>query len=237
MYTLDTINTGSKVVLSGIADRNLARRLKIIGVMPGCHLELFHEHVLDSSVVVRSEKGIAVLDAEMASKLMICHEDDHITPVVDMFPGENGHVYDLPAIYCLKRIMSVLGLSTGSQVFMVNRIPPFYYSIYVNSKDIRITQGLACRIWGSIRGRECQLALASEGDEFHVQDVLGGRRVKNVIDKLGIKQNKTARVNSLILFDGDIPLGEQLLILTTESGSRVHLNSRQASRMYVAPSG
>ncbi|WP_045217058.1 ferrous iron transport protein A [Desulfonatronovibrio magnus] len=231
---LDLIEPGSKVVLDEVMDDNLARRLAGVGIKPGAELHISLEPAAERSVQVLAKHGMVILDPGMAAGVFVHHDDDHRTPVSEMFPGESGYVQAMTCGACLEDVLNDLGVQKGSHIQMISHVKPLCYRLLINNKLVQITQGLACKVLVRQNEDKSQLAMISHESDLEVMQLLGKNNVRQVYERLSIRQGVIIKLESVVEFKDHIPMVKKMLIINTRCGSRIYINNRQARLMVVS---
>lgn len=172
--------------LISVDDDQLRLRLERIGVTSGTQITLMEEEARMQPVRIKGKKGEAVLSAGMAAKVVVHHDDDHKTPVFEMRPGEKGHIEGLTAGSSLERTLAILGFAEGDSLELVRCLPPMDYVTLIDGKRIRLVEGMASKIFGTVDGNSTQFVLVGRGKSFMVTDILGGRKAAATIANVGI---------------------------------------------------
>jgi Fe2+ transport system protein FeoA len=178
--------------------------------------------------------GEVILAAGMASKIIAHHDDGHKTPVLEMQPGEQGHVEGLICGSALEQGLAVLGIRENDNLTMVRRIPPMEYQVVVDGKRVHLSEGAAAKVWVKMGDNFTQLASAGAGKPLHVELLLGGKRAYAQLEALGVTPGKTVIVEQVepaqrIGRGG----GDQMVMSAIASGVRVYLRPDQTKKILV----
>lgn len=231
--SLDLIEPGSKVVLDEVIDDNLARRLAGVGIKPGTELHISLEPAAERSVQVLAKHGMVILDPGMTAGVFVHHDDDHRTPVSEMFPGESGSIQGITCEHCLEDVLNHLGLQKGSHIQLISHVKPLCYRLLINDKMVQITQGLACKVLVRHNEKISQMAMILHEADLEILQLLGKNNVRQVYQRLGMRQGTKIKLESVIEFKDHIPMLKKLLIVNSKCGSRIYINNNQARLMMV----
>lgn len=235
LYTVDQAPRDTPMVLAEIKDEQLAERLARIGVYPGDETMRQDEEAVSGSVRVRGPKGEVVLGGGMAAKVIAHHDDGHKTPVIEMHPGEAGHVEGLICGSALAEGLAVLGIRENDPITMLRRVPPMTYLTLIGGKRVQLTEGIATKIWGEMDGRFMQFVTAGRNKPFCVQRLLAGRRASAMLARLDIAPGRA------IILEGVTPAqtmgrgGRDQVVLAMKTGLRLYLRPDQAQSVLVFP--
>ena len=155
------------LILRRIASENLKNNFERMGLHEGSELEVMSEDSALHPVRIRGPKGEVLLAAGMASKVIIHHDDGHITPVFEMSPGERGHIEGLTAGSHLMESLKILGINEGDNIELIRCLPPMEYKASVDGTRYRLTEGMAAKIWGDCGNETCQLATCGKGTAIY----------------------------------------------------------------------
>ena len=212
------------LVVEQIRDEQLSRRFTRLGIAQGDVLTRMNEEAHISPVRVRTPKGEVVLASGMAAKVIIHHDDGHKTPAVEMHPGEEGHVEGLVCGSALERGLGILGIHENDRIGMLRRIPPMdYVALKDGSTRTTLTEGMAAKVWGHVRGRETQFAMAGVGEAFTVTALLGGTRAKASLENLGVAPGVVLTLESVRPALGAGRAAKGQTVLRMASGLRLYL--------------
>ncbi|MFW5487140.1 MAG: FeoA domain-containing protein [Desulfovibrio sp.] len=235
LMLLDEAPYGVHLVLSQMDTPHLADRFARMGLHPGDIIIRLDEEVEPGPVRVRGPLGEVILAAGMASKVIAHHDDDHKTPIMEMHPGEHGHVEGLVCGSGLEKGLAILGLRENDRVEMLRRLPPMQYEALVKGHTVRLTEGTAAKIWGECGGKRLQFAMAGTGRPFKVLKLLGGHRAVTLLQGEGINEGDTitlVRVSpARSLGNG----GQNHSVIQSSSGLRIYLRPEQTRTIWVAP--
>ncbi|MBG0774896.1 MAG: FeoA domain-containing protein [Desulfovibrionaceae bacterium] len=233
LLTMDKAPCDTPLVLVALEDSVLAARLARMGLNPGDEIVRLDEEVAPGPVRIKGPAGEVVLAPGMAAKVIAHHDDGHMTPILEMTPGERGHVEGLLCGESLEWGLAVLGLQENDRVEMRHRIPPMEYTVLVDGAPVRLPEGAAAKVWGRQAGRDLQLCMAATGKPFEVLQLLGGERAVALLERNGIVPGKVVvpeRVASArIMWRHD----RKQIVVESRSGLRLYLRPDQARRIIV----
>lgn len=181
---------GLPLVVETVGNGGLAAELAKLGIRRGTRLIRLEP---DVSVIqpmrVRGPQGEVILTGNMASGLVVHLENGKIVPLLDMLPGDKGHLEGITVNpdSALAETFSVLGLKENDTVELLRRLPPMEYAALVDGKTrISLPGGMAAKVWGQCQGREMQFAMAASAKPFLVRRILGGQGAQGRISALGL---------------------------------------------------
>jgi Fe2+ transport system protein FeoA len=236
IVTVDQAPCDIPLLLTEINDPSLADRLARIGVLPGDELTRLHEEAVLGSARVLGPHGEVVLAGGMAAKIITHHDDGHKTPLIEMQPGEAGHVEGLICGSALAEGLEIMGIREGDPIRMIRRVPPMSYLALVEKRRVQLTEGAATKIWGRLDGQFVQFALAGRNRPFQVQSLLGGRRATAILHKLGILPGQILTLQEVTPAHCVGEGHRDQVVLVMESGLRLYLRLDQAKTVHVLPS-
>jgi len=221
LCTVDKAPHDVPLVLSEIKDEILSERLFRLGVYPGDILMRLDEDVILGTARVRGPLGEMVLPGGMASKVIVHHDDGHKTPIIEMHPGEKGHVEGLMCGCKLADSLAIMGIRENDPVKMVRRVPPMIYHALIGKKEVLLTEGVATKIWGRMDGLDMQFALAGKGKAFLVLALLDGRRAESVSRNLAIVPGQVIVLKEVTSAYSVGHAGRDQIVLSMESGMAI----------------
>lgn len=237
IMTVDQAPRDVLLLLAEIGDQNLEDRLARLGILPGDELTRLGEEAVLGSARVRGPLGEVVLAGGMAAKIIAHHDDGHKTPVIEMQPGETGHVEGLICGSALAEGLEAMGIRENDPIRMIRRVPPMSYLTRIGKQRVQLTEGVATKIWGEMDGQSMQFALAGRERPFHVRRLLGGERATTILRRLDIQPGN---VLTLLEVTPAHCVGEgrrDQVVLAMESGLRLYLRPDQARSVHVLPLG
>ncbi|WP_291321366.1 FeoA family protein [Desulfonatronospira sp.] len=223
------------LVLVDVACTELADRLARMGLYPGSELIRLQEEVFLQPVRVRGPGGDVVLPGGMASKVIVHHDDGHKTPVLEMLPGETGHIEGLVGGSFLSQSLEVLGIQEHDQIQMVRRVPPMDYLVRTAQSRVQLTESMAAKIWGEMNDREMQLVMAGKNKTFQVKKILGGPRAHERLQEAGIIPECSIALESVMPAASTGIKDRDRIVLRADSGLRIFLRLDQAGDIRVYP--
>jgi len=216
-------------------DEGLAGRLSRLGLYPGAEIVKNDESLELQAARVRTAKGDVILGGGMGLKTIVHLSDGRKIPVLDMAPGEAGHVEGYTGGPGLASVLEALGLGPDETITMVRKLPHMNYIAYVKGNDtIRLPEGDAAKLLGEQEGKIVQFSLSKIHAEFKVKKILGGRKAKERI------KSKSIRVGAMLVLKGvehaeHMSLSHQWQIaITTRDGLHLHLGSEAGEKILVS---
>jgi len=233
--SLDRAPVDQQLRLGPVLKPGLGDRLRRMGLYPGCILRREDEEVALSPVRVRGPKGEATLSAGMAAKVIVHHDDGHKTPVIEMLPGEEGHIEGFTAGTDLQQALCTLGLCEFDRIQLLRKIPPMRYTVRLGEHHrLYLTEGMTAKLWGGMDGREMQFANARKGHPFTVATILGGDSAREQIAALGIRPGSVLTLENV---GPDLAVGNEdgrdCIVVTSADGLRLYLKPDQAASIIV----
>ncbi|MDK2954601.1 MAG: hypothetical protein PWQ57_97 [Desulfovibrionales bacterium] len=233
LSSIDKAPVNTPLVIAEIVHQDLADRLGRLDVQPGDEVMRMDEEALFGPVRVRGPMGEVILAAGMAAKIIAHHDDGHKTPVLEMNPGEQGHVEGLICGSALEQGLAVLGIRENDNLTMVRRIPPMEYQVVVDGKRVHLSEGAAAKVWVKMGETFTQLASAGAGRPLRVELLLGGKRAYAHLESLGVAPGKTVVVERVDPAQRVGREGVDQVVLGAASGLRVYLRPDQAQKILV----
>lgn len=221
------------LVLVEVTSPELGDRLAGMGIYTGSGLTRLQEEVVLGPVRIEGPEGDVVLPGGMAAKVIIHHDDGHKTPVMEMQPGETGHVEGLVGCGTLAASLEVLGVRENDRIRMVRRVPPMDYLVLAGQRRVQLAESMAAKIWGEMNSRQMQLVMAGRDKMFSVKMVLGGERAKNRLQDLGIHPGCSITLQSVAPAQSAGSKGRDRIVVRTEAGLRIFLRPDQAENIRV----
>lgn len=190
IIALNDAPPGQPLLVVAVRNQGLASELGKLGIRHGTELIRLEP---DVSVVqpmrIRGPKGEVILTGNMASGLVVHLDDGEIAPLLDMQPGNKGHLEGITVNpdSALAETFAVLGLKENDTVELLRRLPPMEYAALVEHKRrICLPGGMAAKLWGLCQGRRMQFAAAAAAKPFTVERILGGQGAQGRIKIMGI---------------------------------------------------
>lgn len=224
------------LILAKVADPALALRLKRMGLFEGSEIVRLDKEVLVQPVRVRGPGGEeAVLCGGMAMKIVVHLEDGRKLPLAEMERGESGHIEGLTGGPGLAGALEVLGLKIDDRIDCIRKLPPMEYIAHIEgSRRVRLTEGMAARIWGRMGDRLLQFASARVGEPFRVRDILGGNRATAMLCSRGIEAGKTLILEGVAQAQSLKDGFRNPVVISSREGLRLFLETKDATRIMVA---
>lgn len=233
LLTIDQAPGDVPLVISEIGDELLARQLGRIGVQAGDILTRLEDGAAYGPVRVRSPQGEVVLGGGVAAKVIVHHDDGHKTPVIEMQPGESGHVEGLICGSELAEALGIMGIKENDSLRMLHRVPPMNYLTLVGRQRVQLTEGAATKIWGEMDGQAMQFAVTRRGKDFQIIRLLGGRRISTMLDGLGIRPGRTISLEAVTPALAPHHEDKGRIVVAMHSGLRLYLRVDQAQTIIV----
>lgn len=236
---LSTARPGQPLVISAIAKPSLAAKLARLGLAVGAHVVRLDESVDLAPVKVRCAKGEAVLTGAMAAQVVAHLQDGRMLPLTGLQPRETGHVEGILADGPLAGVFRTLGFGDDEDLTLVRKLPPMLYITLVDDhRRVRMDTGQAALLWGCCKGDSpTQFAMAAAGQEFVVQEILGGsaQRFSGLDIQTGsrLKLERVEPSSHLDLTAG--AEATPTLVLQSQEGLRLHLSGADAGAITVRP--
>ena len=233
--SLDQAPVGQVLRLGPVLNGLLAERLQRLGLYPGCELSRQDEEVQLQPVRVLGPLGEATLSSGMAAKVIVHHDDGHKTPIIEMRPGEQGHIEGLTAGTGLEEALRTLGFAENDRITLLRKIPPMRYKALLDDgRRLTFTESVAAKLWGELDGRRVQFANARKNHPFHVTAILGGEAARAQIASLGIREGQRLSLQTVCPDDVVGELIPAQIVITSADGLRLYLRPDQARLILVA---
>jgi len=222
------------LVLVKVENPDLAMRLSRMGLFEGSELLRLDEDVLIQPVRVRGPGGEFILGGGMAGGVVVHLDDGRKLPLVEMKPGESGHIEGTTCGSGLIKTLNTFGFKIDDEISFVRRLPSMEYITIVEKESrIRLTEGMAAKIWGRMQGRTIQFASAQVKEEFEVLEILGGFKAEKMLFSRGVEPGKILILEGVEqaknLFIGN----KDPLIISTPDGLRLFLQEKEGKRIFV----
>ena len=184
-----------------IRHQGLAGELAKLGLAHGRELiKLEQDKEAVQPMRLRTPDGDVILSGNMASGLMVHLDDGRIAPLLDLEPGQAGHLEGVTVMpdSPMADTFATLGLREDDPVELIRKLPPMEYVILVNeARRITLPGGMAAKVWGQSQGRMMQLASAGTVDRFEVTKILGGYRAQERMLNLGLEPGQTLMLEAV----------------------------------------
>lgn len=215
---------------------NLEDRLRKMGFTRKSRFRLAGEEVMLRPIRVKGEKGEAVISAGMAGKIVVHLDDGRKLPLVEMKPGETGHIEGRTGGGGMQSALNILGFNVDDRITYLRHLPPMDYVTFIETDNRRITlpEGMAAKIYGNCQGKMVQFCSASAGHPFAVTNILGGKTARKTAESFGIDIGKTLILEQVkqgqYLYVGN---QKARYVITTNEGLRLFLEDYQAGKILV----
>lgn len=229
---------GKPLVLVKVLNPDLASHLKRMGLFEGSELMRLDEEVLVQPIRVRGPKGEAILGGGMGTKIVVHLDDGRELPLMEMKPGETGHIEGLTGGAALSDALNILGLNMNDRITLVRKIPPMeYVTVVEKGERVRLTEGMAAKIWGRMQESPLQFVSAQTGKKFYVQKILGGRNARQMLASRGIEPGKVLVLEKVELAQCLVMGKQNPLIISSREGLRLFLEQKEGDRILVREVG
>jgi Fe2+ transport system protein FeoA len=233
---LTQADVGKPLTIHKMANPELGTRLGRMGLFEGSEILRLDQEVLVQPVRVRGPGGDAVIGGGMAMKIVVHLPDDRRLPLIEMQPRQSGHIEGLTGGVALLETLETLGLKPDDPILFIRRLPPMEYVVITEGGNrVRLTEGMAAKIWGRMGGRSMQLVSARTSEPFEATRIMGGHNARRMLRDQGIEQGAkirlegVARAQSLQLTTRN-PVG-----IATRQGLRLFLEDKDANEILVRP--
>ncbi|MGE4504875.1 MAG: ferrous iron transport protein A [Desulfovibrionaceae bacterium] len=225
--------TGVPLVLTRITDPLLAERLGRMGLFPGAKVERWDAEVALHTARIRGPRGELVLGGGMGGKMVVHLDDGRMLPLSELAPGERGHLEGITGGEGLAETLRALGLQNDDAVELVRKLPPMEYVTALEGRRVRLAEGLAAKLLGSMGSVRCQFANASAGAPFVVERMLGGERARRALGALGVAEGSTLVLVAVEPASSHGLPGGDRVVLHSGEGLRLYLRLDQAKQVIV----
>lgn len=236
MYTsLANAPAGVPLTITRIPDEDLEIRMGRMALFVGAEITRLDEDVALQTVRVRGPKGDVVLGGGMGGKVIAHLDDGRLLPLMEMRPGDKGHVEYVNAGAALRRGMAALGLEEDDPIELIRILPPMEYTAVVEKRGrIRLAEGMAAKILGHMGAVRCQFANAQAGQDFVVEMIIGGKRARRAISSLDIRPGSVMRLEMVGKAQTYRMPGRDRCLIATSEGLRLYLRQDQADMVVVS---
>ncbi|CAN2049329.1 Ferrous iron transporter FeoA domain-containing protein [Candidatus Magnetomoraceae bacterium gMMP-1] len=225
---------GKSLILKKIKNQNLASSLYRMGLFEGTELVRLDEEVMLQPIRFKGPEREAILGGKMATRVIVHLYDGRKLPLLEMKPGEIGHIEGLTCATELARTLEILGFKENDEITFIRKLPPMeYVAVLEKSKRVRLTEAMAAKIWGRMKEKMLQFCSAQRGEKFRVQELLCGKNAREMISSLGIKPG------SILVLEG-VEQAQSLfmnkhnpIIISGKDGLRLFLQQKQAQKIFV----
>jgi len=233
---LNKIPPGKPVVLAKVTDPGLAARLRHIGLFENSEIIRLEEEVQFQPVRIRGTHGDAVIGGLMGARIVVHTDDGRKLPLMEMKPGETGHIQGLTVGCELNRTLEVLGFKRNDNIRMIRNLPPMeYITVIEKGGRVRLTEGMAAKIWGCIQGenRNIQFVSSRTGVRFHVEKILGGANAHQMLRTRGVTPSQVLVLEGVSPAQSISMSAHHPLIISSRAGLRLYLRPADGERILV----
>lgn len=222
------------LTVTRVVDAQLEAQLGRMGIHPGSAVTRLDEEVALNTVRVRGPRGEVLLGGGMGGKVVVHLDDGRMVPLIELSPGESGHIEAVTGGVSLAETLAALGLKGDDRVEMVRALPPMEYVARLEGRGrVRLAEGMAAKIMGRMGDLECQFANAQAGTSFTVTRILGGARARRAIAALAIAEGDTLMLDHVAKASSYRLSGGDRVVLSSREGLRLFLRSDQADMVIV----
>lgn len=222
------------LTLTRVADAQLEAQLGRMGIHPGSAVTRLDEEVALNTVRVRGPKGEVLLGGGMGGKVVVHMDDGRMLPLIELSPGESGHIEAVTGGESLAETLAALGLKGDDRIEMIRVLPPMEYVARLEGRGrVRLAEGMAAKILGRMGDMECQFANAQAGAPFVVTRLLGGERARRAIAALAIAKGDTLMLDHVAKASSYRLSGGDRVVLSSREGLRLFLRRDQADMVIV----
>lgn len=227
--------TGIQLTISKINDADLEERMGRMGLFVSGTITRLDEDVAFKTVRVKGPEGEVVLGGGMGGKVVVHLDDGRMVPLLEMKPGETGHVECVNGKGPLLQGMAALGLKDDDPVELIRILPPMEFIALVEGRGrIRMAEGMAAKILGRMGEIKCQFANAQRGADFIVEQIIGGRRAQRAISSLEIKPGITLQLEAVEKAPSYQLTGLGRCVISSNEGLRLFLRHDQSDMVIVS---
>jgi Fe2+ transport system protein FeoA len=225
---------GRPLIIQKVTDPDLALRLRRMGLFEGSGIVRLDQEVLVQPVRVQGTHAEVVLGGGMAMKIVAHLEDGRKLPLVEMQPGEVGHIEGLTGGSELTAALKILGLMPDDRVRLIRRLPPMeYVTVIAGGVRVRLTEGMAAKLWGRMGEREIQFVSARVGEPFEVNRILGGRGARSMLESQGIETGSVLTLEGVTQAQSLRAGVQNPLVINSREGLRLFLRQHEGERILV----
>ncbi|MFH1137682.1 MAG: FeoA domain-containing protein [Pseudomonadota bacterium] len=229
---------GDLVVMEKIIDSDLAGRLRQMGLFEGSEIVRLNQEVLVQPVRVRGPGGEVVLGGGMAMKIVVHLDDGRKLPLVEMRSGETGHLEGLTGSPDLSAALETLGLGPNCRLVFIRKLPPMEYVTLVSEGGrVRLTEGMAAKIWGLMQGRAIQFVSARSGEKFLTRKIIGGPGSRRMLLARGIEPGKTLVLEKVAQAQSVHSNLQNPVVISSREGLRLFLTPEDGKKILVRKPG
>jgi len=226
---------GIPLAISRITDEDLEARMGRMGLFVGGEITRLDEDVALKTVRVRGPKGEVILGSGMGGKVVAHLDDGRMLPLIELQPGDTGHVECVTAGNALREGMEALGLKDDDPIELIRVLPPMEYTAVVEGRGrVRLAEGMAAKILGSMGDVNCQFANAQAGMDFVVEKIIGGERAQRAIAAMDIAVGTVLRLEMVGKAPSLQMASRNRCVITSPEGLRLFLRQDQADLVVVS---
>jgi Fe2+ transport system protein FeoA len=236
--TLTEAALGKPLVIKKMAKPDLAERLRRMGLFEGSEIVRLDQEVLVRPIRVRGPRGDAVLGGGMAMKIVVHLDDGRKLPLIEMTPGETGHIEGLTGGAELAGALETLRLNLHDRISFLRQLPPMaYVTVISGGGRVRLTEGMAAKIWGRMQEQSLQFVSARAGQPFEVTKILGGPKARKILSAQGIEPGKALTLEEVAQAQ-NLPGGvRNPVVISSREGLRLFLEPSEANYIFVTETG
>lgn len=222
--TLDQAPFDRRLEVSAIERNAQTAQLFKMGLVPRSEIIRLDKHFSIHSVHISGQCGEAVLSGIMGLKAIVQRDTDgQRVPLLEMQPGESGHIVGSTGGRELLRVMAQIGFAENDPIVLESKLPQMEYQTMLNHRTcLRLNGGDAAHILGQINGETRQFALSSEHQCFQVTKLLGGPQHVRRLRWLGIEEGSLLTLSGKRDKQRAEVAGDQQLMIVSREG--LHLN-------------
>lgn len=226
---------GVPLIISRINDDDLESKMGRMGLFVGTEITRLDEDVALKTVRVRGPKGEVILGGGMGGKVVAHLDDGRMLPLVELHPGDKGHVECVTAGEALRKGMAALGLKDDDPIELIRVLPPMEYTAVVEGRGrIRLAEGMAAKILGRMGDVQCQFANAQAGTDFVVEQIIGGMRAQRAIASLDIAPGVVMRLEMVGKAPSYKMASQNRCVISSQEGLRLFLREDQADLVVIS---
>jgi len=215
---------------------HLSTQIRRMGLDLESRIVRLDETLAVQPVRVCGKQGVAVLSGGMGLKTIVhIDKDDRRIPLLDMEPGETGHLEGATGGREFVRALELLGFSENDPITLERKLPPMEYLTRHENRMLRLSEGDAARILGEIGGEARQFALSSANVAFTVKKLLGGVKATTRLKKLGLREGSVLTLSAVSSKQTVEISGEDQLMITSHDGLHLHLPKVVGKKIFVRP--
>lgn len=234
---------GIPLEVASIDDIELAARLYQVGLFEGSRIQRLDEEVSIRPVRVRNDSREAVFGGGMTMNIIVHIDDGRRLPLAELKSGESGHIEGVTRGGLLAEFMETLGFRPDTPITFLRSLPPMeYVTVTERGERVRLTEGMASKIWGTLDERPMQFASASAGKPFRVLRIFGNQASMRNFPESGILAGSVITLESVCQaqsFDmGGLRCSaspRKPVIISGVDGLRLYLEREDSLKIRVLP--